>query len=102
MTVYLSGPMSGKPQLNFPAFEDATQRLRAAGYTVVSPHELGSAQPDHNAYLGFLRRDLKAMLDCDAIALMEGWQHSRGAKFELDVARGLEMPIYIYHNGTIS
>lgn len=34
----------------------------------------------------YLRYDIKAMLDCDTIAMLPGWQKSRGAAFELYVA----------------
>lgn len=39
-TVYIAGPMSGKKDYNYPAFEAAAAEIRAAGYNVISPHEL--------------------------------------------------------------
>ena len=38
-TIYVSGPMSGLPDLNFPAFHAAAAELRALGHTVVNPAE---------------------------------------------------------------
>lgn len=38
--IYDSGPMTGLPGLNFPAFDAAAKQLRAAGYDVVNPAEL--------------------------------------------------------------
>ena len=38
--VYLSGPMSGIKDSNFPAFLEWAARLRADGFEVVSPHEI--------------------------------------------------------------
>jgi hypothetical protein len=35
--LYLSGPMSNLPDLNFPAFHSMAARLRAAGHQVVNP-----------------------------------------------------------------
>lgn len=35
--LYLSGPMTGKPALNFPAFHAEAARLLALGYEVVNP-----------------------------------------------------------------
>ena len=35
--IYLSGPMSGLPELNFPAFHAEAARLRALGFEVVNP-----------------------------------------------------------------
>ncbi len=40
--IYLSGPMSGYPSFNIPAFDDAARQLRANGYQVVSPAEQDS------------------------------------------------------------
>ena len=42
--VYLSGPMTGLPDLNFPAFHAAADKLRSQGVQVVNP-----AEPDHRA-----------------------------------------------------
>ena len=89
--VYLSGPMTGMPQANFPAFHAEAQRLRDLGYHVVNPAEL-NPNPDTPWHL-CMRADLKALLDCDAIVLLEGWQASQGAHLELHVAHrvGLEV-----------
>ena len=38
--IYLSGPMTGLPGLNFPAFAAITANLRAYGHTVTNPAEL--------------------------------------------------------------
>lgn len=38
--VYLSGPMTGLPELNFPAFRVEAARLRALGFEVVNPADL--------------------------------------------------------------
>ncbi|MBT9158943.1 MAG: hypothetical protein DDT26_00192 [Dehalococcoidia bacterium] len=44
MRIYISGPMTGLHDLNFPAFRDAAAKLRAIGYEVVNPAELN---PEH-------------------------------------------------------
>lgn len=85
--IYLSGPMTGIKDHNFPLFNAETARLRALGYAVVNPVEVN---PDGDtAWADCLRRDLTALLDCDAIALLPGWGDSRGAQLELHVARAL-------------
>jgi hypothetical protein len=40
-----------------------------------------------------VERDIKALLTCDAIAMLPGWQHSVGAKAELAVARFKQLKV---------
>lgn len=38
--IYLSGPMTNMPDLNFPLFHTTAPSLQAAGHTVTNPAEL--------------------------------------------------------------
>lgn len=105
MRIYLAGPMSGYPAHNFPAFAAAAAALRARGFDVLSAHEIlhdglrgDQAQLPHVRYL---RDDLKQLLECDAVVLLPGWPTSTGARLELQVALGLQMPIYLYVDGAL-
>ena len=91
--IYISGPMTGVPQRNFPAFDAEAERLRSLGYEVVSPAEINREQDGDWHY--FLRRDLSELLTCDAIALLEDWQNSSGAHLEMHVAHRVGMEILI-------
>jgi hypothetical protein len=89
--VYISGPMTGLPDLNFPAFNAAAATLRAQGLDVVNPAEIN---PDGSAsWEACMRADIKALCDCDAIALLPGWERSRGAHLELHLAHRLGMQV---------
>lgn len=91
--VYISGPMTGYPQFNFPAFEQASKMLRVIGFEVVSPHEFGEGEPG-KTWADYLRQDLAAMLDgCDSVATLHGWEKSRGATLEVHVAQALGMQV---------
>ena len=114
MKVYIAGPMTGIPQFNYPAFLEAADQLRAAGYEVVSPAELDDPE-DRAAALGspnglmsefnsassqtwgdFLARDVKLLADdgVEAVVVLPGWERSRGARLETFVANALlSMPI---------
>lgn len=87
--VYISGPMTGLPELNFPAFHDAAKYLRACGYEVVNPAELDAEDKRELTWEQYMRRDIKALCDCDAIAFLPGYQKSRGAMAEKFVAQTL-------------
>lgn len=89
MRVYLSGPMTGIPDNNFPAFHEWAARLRAQGFDVVSPAEL----PEGDTWEACLRKDMRELPTCDAIALMPGWERSKGAHLELHVAHRLGMDV---------
>lgn len=112
--VYVAGPMTGIPQMNFPAFDAAARNLRGRGYGVVSPAELDSpesraaalASVDGNpvgyaegeTWGQFLARDVKLIADegIEAIVVLPGWEKSRGARLETFVARLCGLPILRY------
>lgn len=109
LKVYVAGPMRGIAEFNFPAFHAATAALRKIGCEVFNPAEKDNerhgtdiskgnatgdeaqATKDH----GFnLREALAIDLDyicreADAVALLPGWQNSKGAKAEKATAEAL-------------
>lgn len=112
MKIYLAGPMRGYPNFNFPAFAEAASKLRADGHYVFNPAECdtqrdgvdwGNEVPSGDlaaaAAKGFnLRQALGDDLaficqEAEAIALLPGWQKSKGATAEhaAAVALGLEV-----------
>ncbi len=83
--IYLSGAMTGIPEHNFPAFNAEANRLRHLGYDVINPVDIN---PDVTTpYNECLRNDLKALLDYDTIAMLDGWMDSNGAHLEMHVAQ---------------
>jgi len=94
--VYVSGPMTGMPEHNFPAFHAASAALRDLGMEVVNPAEINS-EPGARPWEQCLRNDIKQLCDCDAIVLSPGWERSKGAHLELHIAHrvGIEVT-YMY------
>jgi hypothetical protein len=90
--IYVAGPMTGYPDFNFPAFHAATARLREAGWEAVNPAENFGGRTDL-ARETYLRADVILLAQCQAIAMLPGWEESRGAKLEYLLARELSMPI---------
>lgn len=91
-TVYIAGPMTGLSDLNFPAFHAAAATLRAQGHEVVNPAEIN---PDQTMpWLECMRRDLAALVFCEAIYLLPGWERSNGATLEHHVAKRLGLEIW--------
>lgn len=96
--IYISGPMSGMPELNFPAFHEAARLLRDAGYTVTNPAELDAQDAGKvMTWEQYMRRDIVALMQCDGIATLTGWSNSRGATLEIDIATRLSMPNWPVH-----
>lgn len=91
--IYISGPMTGIADMNFAAFNAEANRLRGMGYEVVNPVDVN---PDVNiGWHECMRRDLAALLTCDTLALLDGWQKSAGAHLEMHVAHRVGMDIVI-------
>lgn len=80
MKLYISGPMTGLPGFNKPAFFAAEDALRAAGFDVVNPARNGL--PDSAEWHEHMRADIKMLMDCDGVALLPGWERSSGARLE--------------------
>lgn len=89
--VYISGPMSGIPEHNFPLFERIATSLRGVNRVVISPHEFPNKG---KSWEDCLRYDLIWVCQCNAIALLPGWEGSAGSLLELAVAKALGMPVY--------
>jgi hypothetical protein len=41
-----------------------------------------------------MKHDLIAMFECDAILMIPGWESSRGAQLELDIATRLDFKVH--------
>ena len=88
MTVYISGPITGVHEYA-KAFQVAEDALVDYGHSVINPCKL-----PHNhshSWEDFMKEDLTALLKCDGIFMIAGWQESRGAKIEYELAMQLGM-----------
>lgn len=97
--VYISGPMTGYKELNFPAFDEAAAILRSLDYAVCSPAEtdlvLGVGVLTHAQYLRF---DFDRVLEADFLAALPGWEASLGALSEILVAVRIGTPVWGWEN----
>ncbi|TEA79820.1 DUF4406 domain-containing protein [Allopusillimonas ginsengisoli] len=91
MKLYLSGPMTGLQDLNFPAFHRHAAHLRTGGYEVVNPAEL--VKDPSTRWEECLRLDIAQLVQCDAVAMLPGWEQSRGARLERYIALELGMAV---------
>lgn len=91
MRIYVAGPMTGLPDYNLPAFAAATDRLRQVRFDARNPGHRGVI--DGYTWRDYMRDGLRMLLDCDAVALLDGWGGSKGAALEVQVALAVEMPV---------
>jgi broad-specificity NMP kinase len=82
--------MTGFPELNYLAFASAAERLRKLGFEVVSPAELN---PITETYYNAMKKDVLALVDCDHILMLDGWEKSKGATLEHHIASVLGIAI---------
>lgn len=94
--VYISGPMTGYPEDNRPAFRAAAASLRGAGARPISPDELDDFDPlaEAPSWAAYLRRDLRHLSVADACLCLPGWRGSKGATLEVAVLAALSVPIW--------
>lgn len=105
--IYLAGPMSLIPKMNFPLFDEVSAMLRDNGYEVMSPAD-NSRQliPGYELQPGFetgtsdapepsvrdaqrqaiMKEDLRSVIAADAVIMLPGWENSIGCCIERRVA----------------
>ncbi len=105
MKTYIAGPMTGYPDLNFPAFHAKAAEQRALGYSVVNPAEINGGVAELAAcatmtkaeldahYRSCMVNDITALVGCERIVMLDGWTRSKGAMLEHHIARVLGLEI---------
>lgn len=94
--IYIAGPMSGLPDLNYPAFHAAAKRLRELGFHVENPAE--NPEPPCGSWEGYMRLAIGQLITCDAVGLLPGWENSKGAVMEHRIALELSLDIRPHQN----
>ena len=91
MRWYVSGPMTGLPDLNRPAFQQVAVTVRAAGHDPINPAELC---PPDIPWKAAMRIDLAALKNANGLICLPGWERSRGARIEVWLARRRAIPVW--------
>lgn len=91
MRLYICGCIGADPENYRRNFHDANIALIRAGHSPLSP--LDNGVDDDADWLEHMKADIKIMLDCDGVATIKGWKKGRGTRVEVDLARGLGIPV---------
>lgn len=90
--VYISGKITGLSEKVYKNnFNSAESYLSGLGYDVINP--VSYTPIENGTWEDYMKRDLKLLLGCDYIYLLEGWQDSDGASLEYTVAKTLGIKV---------
>lgn len=96
--VYVTGPVRYTTDYK-ERFQQGALEVAQLGYEPVNVLEslgcedLGDSDADNKAYIQYLKRDIRTLLECHGIYLLRGWENSRGARLEKLIADGLDMVV---------
>jgi hypothetical protein len=106
MKIYLSGPIAGIKDGNFPLFDHVAKRLQQQGHEVFNPADL--TRNSYGSLDNFLRRDFAEQryvlkhwlakelvwicLHAEIVYLLPDWQKSKGARAEYRTAAACHIP----------
>lgn len=90
MTLYVVGPVSGKPDNNRLAFEGCRKRLMDAGHDVKIPHDL---IPPYAKWHHAVAESVRMIDRWEGIAVMPGSDRSVGAQVEIMAAKRMGIPV---------
>lgn len=93
--IYISGKISGIEQEAQSIFEQAEKELQLRCYETVNPMKLNH-QHD-KSWHSYMKEDVKALCDCDAIYMLSNWTDSKGAIIEHTIAMYLGLKV-LYQN----
>ena len=105
MKIYLSGKITGlDKEVYTRQFERADSFYKTSGFDVINPVKIGEEVLKQNPsakWEDFMQKDLEALKTCTHIALLEGWEESKGAKMEKTEAEklGLEIMYLKFYGG---
>ena len=94
MKIYISGPITGMKNLNRESFTKAEELFSGiCGVHTVNPFNI---QSNDKSWCGYMKADIAELIQCDYIAMLPGWWHSKGAVVEILLAKILGIKILLH------
>ena len=95
--IYVCGPISGRPEQEYKDHFDKVQNeicQRAEQEGIKFDFANPATFPCQGmSWEDALKYCIKKLVDCDGIAVLQRWEHSRGCLLELEIAGRLKIPI---------
>lgn len=96
--VYIAGPFRASSawgiEQNIRTAEELALEVWRAGFVAICPHmntwHFQGTLPDDT----WLKGDIEILRRCDAVLLVPGWEHSRGALKEVEAAVAASIPVF--------
>ena len=98
MKIYIAGKISGIEDKAFELFENAEKKLlsEADGFLSKKLQVVNPMKLPHNhdrTWEAYMKECIKALVECEAVYLLNNWKESRGAKIEVSLAESLNLRI---------
>ena len=81
MKIYISGAVTGTDDY-LERFSRAEEQLKAQGFEVINPAAVNAVLPKSTSYGEYMEMSQIMLSFCDCVFMLNGWEHSRGAKQE--------------------
>lgn len=96
--IYISGPVTGIPELNKPQFMEAQHFLQTIGFSVWNPQHIPEPEipldDPEEVWKWYMHFCVRAIPLCDSMLMLPNWQNSKGAVKEHRIAQMLGLAIY--------
>ena len=97
--IYISGPMSNIENYNFEEFMKAEDKFEGK-YIVINPAKISKAlcksfgkSLNEIPKETYMKEDIRLLLNCDIIYMLEDWEKSEGAILEHEIAKQIGLKI---------
>ena len=98
MKIYISGPMTGLPEYNYPAFFECERMLKEKFplAIILNPARIddGLVYKYSNTREHYIRKSVEMVLQATDMFMLPGWENSAGAKLEALIAKEVGLTFY--------
>ena len=91
---YIAGPITGIKDFNFPAFFAMEESLKNSGLETILNPASNKKDPNTTSWKEFMIDAIDMVMRSEQVVFLEGWEKSKGARVEMELAKGLGLGIF--------